>query len=409
MDYNKLLDFCVDLGYELSMAGAETFRVEESITRIMAAYQLQAEVFAIPNSLIVSFIQPTGQPYTRMRRIGFHGNDLDSVERFSNLSRRICREVPDVDTAYQWLEETRNTRRSYPLPIILLGYFMASGAYGFFFGGSPLDAFIAGLGGIAVGLVNHFTALLKTNPFFSTILASIPLAIIPYALNAFGLSPNPDASIIGTVMVLIPGLLFTTAMRDIIYGDTNSGVNRIFQVMLIAVAIACGTAVALTLTRSLWGEPQSVADLDHSFLAECLVPVIGGIGFSLLFNIHGKGMLLGCLGGIITWTVYCLTVEFGADPIFAHFYGSAAAAIYSEVMARIRKFPTTGYLIISLLILIPGSSLYYTIYNLLRGNMAGFVEKGTATVFVAGLMAVGILMVSTSVRMWTEWERRKKK
>jgi uncharacterized membrane protein YjjP (DUF1212 family) len=35
MDYNQLLDLAVDLGYELSMAGAETFRVEDSISRVL--------------------------------------------------------------------------------------------------------------------------------------------------------------------------------------------------------------------------------------------------------------------------------------------------------------------------------------------------------------------------------------
>ena len=60
MDYNTLLDMATELGYELAMAGAETFRVEESILRIMAAYGIQAEVFAIPNYLIVSIVDEEG-------------------------------------------------------------------------------------------------------------------------------------------------------------------------------------------------------------------------------------------------------------------------------------------------------------------------------------------------------------
>jgi len=90
MDYITLLDLTTDLGYELAMAGAETFRIEESVSRIMASYEVNAEVFAIPNYLIVSIITDDGTPITRMRRIGAHGNDLDSVEKFSNLSRALC-------------------------------------------------------------------------------------------------------------------------------------------------------------------------------------------------------------------------------------------------------------------------------------------------------------------------------
>ena len=95
MDYNTLLDLSTDLGYELAMSGAETFRVEESINRIMAAYNVESEVFAIPNCLTVSIETADGQLLTRMRRIGQHGNDLDSVERFNGLSRAICNRKPE--------------------------------------------------------------------------------------------------------------------------------------------------------------------------------------------------------------------------------------------------------------------------------------------------------------------------
>ena len=106
MNTNVLLDLATDLGYELAMSGAETFRVEESITLVLATYGLQADVFAIPNCLTVSVVDPDGQPITRMRRIGFHGNDIDSVERFTALSRRICFEKPEPAAAEQCWQET---------------------------------------------------------------------------------------------------------------------------------------------------------------------------------------------------------------------------------------------------------------------------------------------------------------
>ena len=95
MDYNTLLDFATDLGYELAMSGAETFRVEESVSRVLSAYGVESDVFAIPNYLIVTIRTEDRTPITRMRRIGVHGNDLDSVEKYNSLSRRICSQKPD--------------------------------------------------------------------------------------------------------------------------------------------------------------------------------------------------------------------------------------------------------------------------------------------------------------------------
>ena len=54
MDYHTLLELATDLGYQLAMSGAETFRIEESIRRVLAAYGIESEVFAIPNCLTVS-------------------------------------------------------------------------------------------------------------------------------------------------------------------------------------------------------------------------------------------------------------------------------------------------------------------------------------------------------------------
>ena len=87
MNYSLLLELTTTLGYRLAMAGAETFRIEESILRILNAYGLEAEAFAIPNCLTVSIITSSGDPMTRMRRIGYHGNDLDAVERYNNHRR----------------------------------------------------------------------------------------------------------------------------------------------------------------------------------------------------------------------------------------------------------------------------------------------------------------------------------
>ena len=409
MEHDKLLDLATDLGYELSMSGAEIFRVEDSINRILQSYDMEPEVYAIPNCIHVSVTLSDGESLSEMRRVGFHGNDLDAVEQFSGLSRRICKERPSADIGHQWLKEACEKRRSYSSMLQLVGYFLASFAFGIFFGGDFMDAFCGGLGGFVVGLCTMFMDKLQANNFFKTLLASIPLALIPYICGAIGICQRPDMATIGTVMVLVPGLLFVHAMRDIIFGDTNSGVNRIVQVLLIAVAIACGTAVAWNIATAVWGEPVSAAAINHSVVVECIAGAIGCVGFAILFNVHGKGILLCILGCILCWVAYCLTETLGGDEMMASFIASIVTAVYSEVMARIRKCPAIAYLILGLLPLIPGSSLYYTMNYAVRGNMEKFGMQGMKTIEIAGLMAAGILLVSTSMRMWLTWKQQHKK
>ena len=404
MDYYALLDLVTDLGYELAMCGAETFRVEESANRILRAYGVQCEAFAIPNCLIVSIETPGGKPMTRMRRIGFHGNDLDGVEKFNQLSRTICARKPAPQDARVWLHAVRKSRRRYNLPMYLLGNFLGAFGFGFFFGGNFMDAFWGGICGIVLGLVGKVMSHMKTNPFFSTIISAFISAFIAYSIAAFGWMDNVDASIIGTLMILVPGLLFTNAMRDIIYGDTNSGINRIVQVLLIALGIALGTAAAWGSVSSLLGHWTVSAAITYPPLIHCLVSLIGCIGFAILFNVHGFGISLCALGGMATWAVYLIAVKFGAGVVGANFWAALFASAYSEIMARIRKYPAISYLVVSIFPLLPGAGIYYTVSYALENQMDLALYKGLETASIAGVMAVGILMVSTAVRAINNWK-----
>ena len=398
MEYSKLLDMATDLGYELAMSGAETFRVEESINRVMSAYGIEAEVFAIPNYLIVGIVTDDGTPMTRMRRIGAHGNDLDAVEKFNGLSRALCNRKPDPEIGLQWLQIVRERISSYSRPIELMGDFLGASGFTLLFGGSVLDSLCGGICGIAVGLISRFLSQ-KSNPFFRTIAASFIMAMLAYSMNLAGICQNADAVIIGALMLLVPGLLFTNAMRDIIYGDTNSGINRIVQVALTAIAIALGTAVAWSAVSRLLGTPSSAEAIVYSIPAHCIFAFVGCVGFSILFNIHGKGMLLCALGGVICWAVYLAILRSGSSDIIAYFWSALVASIYSEVLARIRKCPAIAYLVVAIFTMIPGAGAYYTMHYAVRGEMELFASTGIHTAAIAGTLAVGILLGSTVFKM----------
>ena len=97
---------------------------------------------------------------------------------------------------------------------------------------------------------------------------------------------------------------------------------------------------------------------------------------------------------------------FGADIYTAYFIAAVVAAIYSEAMARIRKYPAISYLVIAIFPLIPGAGIYYATNFLVRGDNAAFSQKALETIGVAGVIAVGILMVSTIVRLWNETKKK---
>lgn len=407
MDYNTLLDLATDLGYELAMSGAETFRIEESITRVLSSYGVQAEAFAIPNYLVVSIITDSGKPITRMRRIGQHGNDLDSVEKFNGLSRALCNRKPEPKIGLEWLKMVKSQKIFYSRPAIYLGNFLGALGFALFFGGNWTDGICAGICGLLVGFITRFLEDMKANHFFRTIAAAFAMSLLAYIMSVIGIAPNVDAVIIGTLMLLVPGLLFTNAMRDIIYGDTNSGVNRIVQVLLIAVALALGTGAAWNVIASIWGAPVSADSIVHSLGAQCLYSFLGCLGFAFLFNIHGPGALLCTLGGVLAWILYDVVYRISGSDLIAYFWAALGSSFYAEIMARIRKCPAIAYLVVAIFPLIPGAGVYYTMNYAVQGQMDAFASSGMHTAATAGIIAVGILLASTVFRMWTLWKVNK--
>lgn len=408
MDYYALLDLAITLGHRLAMSGAETFRVEDSMVLVLKAYGIEAEAFATTNYLSVSIKSESGKPMTRMRRIGIHGNDLDAVERYSNLSRRLCAQAPDPETARQWLKETDASLRRYPLYAYFLGNFLGAAGFAIIFGATFTDCLLSGVCGLVVGGVGLFMDKFNPNQFFRIIIAAFLMAFTAYAMEGIGIASNADTMIIGALMLLVPGLLFTNALRDIINGDTNSGLNRVIQVFLIAIAIALGTGAALRLSGNLFYDPGDVPILNHSVPVQLLAAFAGCMGFSILFNIQGPGSMLCNLGGMITWGVYLLTLRLSGSDLVGYFWATVFASTYAEIMARVRKYPAISYLVVSIFPLIPGASVYYTMNDVVRGDMDSFASRGLHTIGIAGVIAVGILLASTAFRSWTLWRRSRK-
>lgn len=251
---DELLNLGAELGYELMVSGAEVYRVEDSVGRLLRAYGRQTgEVFAIPNCLIVSLKGERDEALTRIRRIPPHGTDVDKLERCNALCRALCRETPGCAEAERRLEQLRRESRGYTVMMGLAGYF--TGAFGFclFFRGGLWDAVLSGLCCLAVGLCLHGMGKLGANAFFKTIAASAVCTFLAIALARLGPSLNEDMIAIGALMALVPGVCFTSALRDIMAGDMVTGLSNAAEGILIGAAIVIGTGAAMTLAGALWG------------------------------------------------------------------------------------------------------------------------------------------------------------
>lgn len=138
---------------------------------------------------------------------------------------------------------------------------------------------------------------------------------------------------------------------------------------------------------------------------EILLPVfcsfIACFCFSVIYNIRGGGILICAFGGALGWSVYLLVSPVLQDDIAQTFVAALVISVYAEIMARIRKCPVTGYLLVAIFPLVPGGGIYYTMEHAINGETEAFLASFLHTLGLAGAIAVGVLLISSAVRMWT--------
>lgn len=143
----------------------------------------------------------------------------------------------------------------------------------------------------------------------------------------------------------------------------------------------------------------------ESLFLPCLYAFVASLGFAVLFNIRGFGLIICGFGGAIGWLVYLLTAPLGFGPVGQSFFAALAFSVYAELMSRIRKCPVTGYQLVASLPLVPGGGIYYTMKYCMAGDSERFYSKGVETLGVAGALALGVVVVSSAVRLFTAYRR----
>jgi uncharacterized membrane protein YjjB (DUF3815 family) len=99
--------------------------------------------------------------------------------------------------------------------------------------------------------------------------------------------------------------------------------------------------------------------------------------------------------------------EIGLDPLITNMIATAVPCVYCDAMARVLKTPTTIFMIPTLLPLVPGSRLYYTMFYLFSGQQALFMENMLAAVKICTGIAMAIIVVTGAMR-WLEAAKRQR-
>lgn len=242
----QLVHLCLDMGEQMIQAGAEVNRVEDTLTRMGKAYgALETDVFVITSSIIITMHFPNGTELTQTRRMPSVSNvNFARLEKLNALSRTCSTAPLSIDALRHELEK----QETIPAFFVYASRMLGAGSFAVFFGGTLYDGLAAALFAVLICyLQRHFSKLCPTPVvfnLFTALISGVGIALAARMVPAL----HMDKIMIGDIMLLIPGLAMTNAVRDILMGDTISGIMRLIESLLWAVALACGFMAAIWLT-----------------------------------------------------------------------------------------------------------------------------------------------------------------
>ncbi len=142
------------------------------------------------------------------------------------------------------------------------------------------------------------------------------------------------------------------------------------------------------------------------YLLPCLWAFLSSLVFCGIFNVKDKKVIFfSALGGGLGWFAYLISAPSGSV-VMQNLIAAITVALFSEFMSRILKAPSTVFLVIGVLPMVPGGGIYYTMEYGVQGNTEMFIEKGLETIAVAGAIAVGVSVASAIFRLYAHFQHQ---
>lgn len=131
------------------------------------------------------------------------------------------------------------------------------------------------------------------------------------------------------------------------------------------------------------------------WIIQLVTAFTGALGFAVLFNVQSARLFWAGLGGLIGWAAYLALGEWYQSDVIRFFLASACFTMYADPLARLKKTPTTVFMVPAAIPMVPGASLYRSMSFAVSGQWSAFAQQILYTLLLAAAIAAGIVCAMT--------------
>ena len=388
--FEMVLDFCVELSRRMIMSGANVERVNLAVDRVLSTYELNdSSIFILPTYVSVSAKDQSGYSSVRQAEVPAGGINLTRLMSLNRLSYTVKEQHPSPDRLGALLEKASDTK-DYSDFVVLLGQICAMSCLSLLFGGGLREIICVA----AVTVLAHYLLVLLAIPGVDKILTNALLmwiaTTVVFLLAAAGITDKQPVVIVTALMLVIPGIPLTNAVRSILCGNELSGGMQTMRVTVETMALATGIFLSMVMFSSADLLNNPVETISNPFI---LILLAFGTSFFLgvVFRILPRDLWLAGLGGAITRIVLLILTPLCARPVYAT-VAAFVASIYAELLGKVQKKPSTYYTYPAIIPLIPGDLFFYTLIGINQKNSEMVRTNGFDCALTLVSMSVGFAL-----------------
>ena len=322
------------------------------------------------------------------------------MKNLNRLSHIIAKEKCEPIKLKEMLHEVED--KKYPIWVTLIAYFITVLCIGRMFNGGIPELLIIEVNTFIIYGLGLLSNKIKLNKMISSFISMFVVVSIALLSTRIGFTTNHYSIIIVNSLFLFPGIPLVNAARNILCGNEMNGVIELLKILLNVLIICAGIGLAFYFfDKGLPTLEESIVDRDprdfFSSLELIILSFFASLGLGVVFNINLKDILFAGLGGAIIRAVYILFQIIVPYTLAYTIMSSFIAALYSEIIAIIKKEPSTLYLYPSIIPIIPGGLFYYSSLGIIWQNSILFNEYAPELLLALSGISAGFVLCSSFV------------
>jgi uncharacterized membrane protein YjjP (DUF1212 family) len=404
---NTRIAFLLELARRLHQYGTSAPRLELAISRAAQRLGLLADVWSSPTAIIVSFADlAQGEEgvaqTTQVMRLPPGDVNLARLCEVDEIADRVIAGELDLREGFRRLRELgRPDGRGAKAAVIATYGLSAACVVALFLHSAWPDLLTAALIGLIIGSITVLAASRPRLSAASDAICALVATTVAILVSAFVVPLAIKAVVLASLIVLIPGMSLTTAVREISSQHLVAGVARMGGAISTLLKLTFGAVAATQLCAAVGIHARDYVLPPLPGWTELPALLAGAFGFAILFRAARKDwpvvMAAVITGYLATHWGGQISGSLPAAP-FGVFLGGFLLSALANFYARWAKRPGAVIREPGIILLVPGSVGFRSMSFLLDrdtelGVNAGLLLLTLLVSLVAGLM-FGELLVS---------------